>query len=173
MPVAIDGTTEPGVPAGTMGVTLNGDGAGNADGLVLAPGSGGSTIRGLAIRDFNHTGQAGIRVQSNGNQIIGDYIGTGANGTGSNSNGEGVIVEGNNNAVGGPNAGDRNVISGNADAGVLVKRGQRARRERHRGQLHRSRRQRSAAARECWAGRLGQVRGAHGRRRSRSQPTAT
>ena len=50
VPVSIDGTTQPGAPAGTMGVTLNGDGAGASDGLVLAPGSGGSTIRGLAIR---------------------------------------------------------------------------------------------------------------------------
>ncbi len=90
VPVAIDGTTEPGVSPGTMGVTLNGAGAGASDGLVLAPGSGGSTIRGLAIRDFNHTGAAGIRVQSNGNQIIGDYIGTGDDGTGSFANGEGV-----------------------------------------------------------------------------------
>ena len=123
VPVAMNSTAEPGAPAGTMGVTLNGDGAGDADGLVLAPGSGGSTIRGLAIRDFKNSGQAGVRVQSNGNQIIGDYIGTGANGTGSNSNAEGVTLEGNDNAVGGPNAGDRNVISGNADAGVLVKAG--------------------------------------------------
>ncbi len=120
VPISIDGTSEPGVPAGTMGVTLNGDGAGASDGLVLAPGSGGSTIRGLAIRDFNSGGHAGIRVQSTGNQIVGDYIGTGLDGTGGNSNWDGVAVEGNTNAVGGPNAGDRNVISGNTDYGVNV-----------------------------------------------------
>ena len=120
VPVTIDGTTEPGAPAGTMGVTLNGDGAGSADGLVLAPGSGGSTVSGLAIRDFNQSGHAGIRVQSNGNQVIGNYLGTGANGITDASNFDGVVVEGNNNAVGGPNLGDRNIISGNSDAGVLV-----------------------------------------------------
>ncbi len=122
VPVAIDGTTEPGAPAGTKGVTLNGDGAGEADGLLLAPGSDGSTIRGLAIRDFHSTSEAGIRVQSDGNQIVGNYIGTADDGKGSNANGEGVVLEGNNNTVGGPNAGDRNVISGNTDAGVLVNR---------------------------------------------------
>ncbi len=125
VPVAIDGTTHPGDTAGTMGVTLNGDGAGAGgdDGLVLAAGSGGSTIRGLAIRDFDANGDSGIRVQSDGNQITGNYIGTTNNGTGSAANQDGVVVEGNHNTVGGPNAGDRNVISGNSDAGVLVKAG--------------------------------------------------
>ena len=122
VPVAIDGTTEPGVPAGTPGVILNGDGAGEADGLLLALGSDGSTIRGLAIRDFHSTSEAGIRVQSDGDQIVGNFIGTTEDGTGAAPNGEGIVLEGNNNAVGGPNAGDRNVISGNGDAGVLVNR---------------------------------------------------
>ena len=81
VPVAIDGTTEPGVPAGTMGVTLNGDGAGEADGLVLAAGSGGSTIRGPRDPRLQQHGEAGIRVQSDGNQIVGNYIGTADNGT--------------------------------------------------------------------------------------------
>ena len=126
VPVAIDGTTEPGVPPGTMGVSLNGAGAGTSDGLVLAPGSGGSTIRGLAIQGFNDNGQTAIRVQSDGDQIIGNYIGTTADGT-DNSLPTGRVssLEGNDNTVGGPNVGDRNVISGNADAGVLVSTGQR------------------------------------------------
>ena len=113
VPVSIDGTTQPGVPAGTMGVTLNGDGAGASDGLVLAAGSAGSTIRGLAIRDFDTSNHAGIRVQSTGNQIVGDYVGTGANW-------DGVAVEGNTNAIGGPNVGDGNVISGNTDYGINI-----------------------------------------------------
>ena len=39
-----------------MGIVLNGAGVGAADGLVLASGSDGSTIRGLAIRDFDQAG---------------------------------------------------------------------------------------------------------------------
>jgi CSLREA domain-containing protein len=120
-PVVIDGTTESGVPPGTMGITLNGDGAGAADGLVLAAGSKGSTIRGLAIRDFSQSGQAGIRIKSDANTIAGDYIGTTADGTGSGANYSGVIVQGgNDNTIGGSTAADRNVISGNLDTGVFV-----------------------------------------------------
>ena len=86
VPVAIDGTTQPGVPAGTKGITLDGDLAGSAEGLVLAPDSDGSTIRGLAISGFGNESRAGIRVQSNDNVIAGNYIGTEADGTGSNGN---------------------------------------------------------------------------------------
>ena len=55
--VRIDGDTErltgTGIPAGSKAIVLNGDGAGaTADGLVLATGSGGSEVKGLAIRDF-------------------------------------------------------------------------------------------------------------------------
>ncbi len=163
VPVAIDGTTEPGAPAGTMGVTLNGDGAGHSDGLVLGPGSAGSTIRGLAIRDFNQAGQAGIRVQSNGNQVIGNYLGTGDNGLIDASDFEGVVLEGDKNTVGGPNAGDRNVIAGNSDAGVLVNLPAGAPgRERRRRQLHRARRHRTTGAPEHGHRCLGGERRPHG-----------
>ena len=120
VPVVIDGTTE-GAPPGQVGIVLNGAGAGAADGLVLAPGSGGSTIRGLAIRDFSQAKQAAIRIQSSGNTIVGDYIGTDATGTGASGNDFGIVVENSNdNVIGGTGAGDRNVIADNADEGVLV-----------------------------------------------------
>ena len=63
---------------------LNGDGAGSTgDGLVLATGSGGSEVTGLAIRDFQCATAApdpcasgyGLRLQSDGNTIAGNYIG--------------------------------------------------------------------------------------------------
>ncbi len=65
--VEIDGSSQ---PTGT--VVLNGDGAGGGDGLVLAAGSDGSTIRDLEIRDYGNS--AGIRVLSSGNTIRGNEL---------------------------------------------------------------------------------------------------
>ena len=94
VPVAIDGTTEPGVLAGTMGVTLNPGSITETDGLVLGPGSNGSTIRGLAVNGFGNNRQTAIRVDSDNNQIIGNYIGTTSEGTGAQPNYYGVVLQG-------------------------------------------------------------------------------
>jgi CSLREA domain-containing protein len=114
-PVTIDGTSEPDF-AGTPVIALDGNDLA-ADGLVLASGSGGSTIRGLVIRDF--FGDAiEIQAGSNGNTIVGNYLGqltpggTDA-GAGEANFGVGVYLFSSNNVIGGPTAADRNVISGN------------------------------------------------------------
>ena len=59
-PVVIDGSTQ------ESGVQIDGTGAGAADGFVLAPGSGSSTIKGLEIQDFTLTDEAAIRIFSAG-----------------------------------------------------------------------------------------------------------
>jgi VCBS repeat-containing protein len=73
-PVIIDATSQPDY-AGTPLIELNGISAGNnRAGLTLESGSGGSTIRGLAINRF---GGDGIHVtQSSGNLIEYNFIGT-------------------------------------------------------------------------------------------------
>jgi len=146
--VTIDGTTQPGY-AGSPVIELNGASAGaGVTGLTLGPGSGsflggcppppppggegggpqpcdpvfepGTTIRALAINRF---GGNGILVQSNGNTIAGNYIGTNPAGTidlGNARNGI-QIVDAAANTIGGTGgAPDRNVVSGNQGEGIRV-----------------------------------------------------
>ena len=65
--VVIDGTTQ-------EGISVNGDGAGAADGFFLGTGSDGSTIKGLEIRDFGNGTAAGIRILSPNNTIQDNHI---------------------------------------------------------------------------------------------------
>jgi CSLREA domain-containing protein len=126
--VSIDGDTErttgTDIPLTSKAIVLNGDGAGaNANGLALATGSGGSLVKGLAIRDFPCQvdtldpcpGGYGLVVESNGNTILGNFVGLTAEGTLAASNrGGGMLVDGDGNAIGGSTAADRNAIGGNA-----------------------------------------------------------
>ena len=106
--MTIDGTTQ-------AGVVIDGD-ALTQDGLVLAAGSGGSTIEGLTIRNF---AGAGIRVQSSGDHIQGDVLG--ASGLG---NQVGVLIDGgSNNVVGGATSTLANMIVANSVAGVEISGG--------------------------------------------------
>jgi CSLREA domain-containing protein len=111
--VIIDGTTDPDY-AGTPMIVLDGSAAGaGVDGIVLAAGSDGSTIRGLVINQF---GNEGIWINgSSGNLIAGNYIGTDVSGTLDRGNAsEGIKISGgaSNNVIGGATSADRNVISG-------------------------------------------------------------
>ena len=66
-------------------------------------------------------GLAAIHIQSDNNLVAGNYIGTDASGTVAHPNSDGVFIEGgDDNTIGGPTAADRNVISANAGAGVLI-----------------------------------------------------
>jgi hypothetical protein len=106
-------------------IQLDGTGAGaGADGLTLGAGSAGSTIKGLDITNFAGNG---IVIQSNGNSILGNFIGldpTGTtrmpNGTFPNS-GDGIrILNASNNQIGSTNPADRNITSGNALVGIHI-----------------------------------------------------
>ncbi|HYV39419.1 MAG TPA: DUF4331 family protein [Gemmataceae bacterium] len=132
-PLTINGYSQTGASANTLNnadnavilIQLDGASAGaGANGLTLGAGSAGSTIRGLDVTNFKGNG---IVVQSNGNSILGNFIGvdaTGAtrqpNGTFPNS-GDGILIQNaSNNQVGSPNPGDRNIASGNALVGIHV-----------------------------------------------------
>ena len=122
-PVTIDGYTQPGASPNTLAVgsdaklliELSGALANSAYGLRLTGGN--STIRGLIINRFNFQG---IDIELKGGNVIeGNFIGTNASGTAdfpTPNNGSGVYLLTSNNTIGGLTPGDRNVLSGNANA---------------------------------------------------------
>lgn len=125
VPVVIDAVSQQsgafcgseGTPA-SLNVVLKGDLTTGVDGLTLASGSGGSTVKGLVINEFDGHG---IRVSSNNNEIVCNFIGTGPAGTAAQPNGlDGVHVTGNNNRIGGDSLALRNVLSGNLGSGVEI-----------------------------------------------------
>ena len=84
--------------------------------------SPGSTIRGLVI---NNCGWEAIKVEGDYNTVAGCYIGTDVDGGTAVPNGRtgwshGLLLDGNNNTIGGTTTADRNIISGNARGGVWV-----------------------------------------------------
>ncbi len=123
-PVAIDGYSQPGTQMNTLAtsdnavllIELNGSLTGiGANGLVFGAGSDGSSVSGLVINSFDG---AGILVQSDGNSITGNFLGTNAAGTGSASisGGFGIGIEASSRTtIGGTTAAARNVIGGNSD----------------------------------------------------------
>ena len=132
--VILDGSTERtflGLPAaGPPVIQLNGNGL-PGDGLVLGftpPGpsvggtsSAGSAIIGLDI--YNFKGGYGIHIQTNGNMITDNFLGTDVNGTAAGpGNGTGVLIDNSasNNTIGGTGAGAGNVISGNSGDGIEI-----------------------------------------------------
>ena len=136
--VIIDGYTAPGTSQNTtsigtnatLRVVLSGSLLNSGSGLIFGDAfgdpdaTGGSTVRGLVINDFhpgiNDSGN-GILIQSSGNKVEGNFLGTttgGDAGLGNSSSGVSVggIFNTNTlvgNTIGGPALADRNVISGN------------------------------------------------------------
>ncbi len=126
--VFIDGYSQPSASANTnsvdkglntiFGIELAGNSAGGGvHGLLLGAGSNGSTVRGLVINRFSGDG---IRVESSGNMLAGNFIGTNPLGTVASANGTGIRILGPSNYVGGPTPQERNLLSGNTTgAGVF------------------------------------------------------
>ncbi|WP_423226426.1 beta strand repeat-containing protein [Candidatus Amarolinea aalborgensis] len=123
----IDGTSAPGARANSaplsspinaqLVVTLNGSGQ-VPEGLRLSAGR--NRINGLAMIEF--TGRA-LAIQSSNNVVSGNFIGLDTSGaSGSFHQLVGVAVENGaaNNQIGGRQAADRNLISGNLSAGVVI-----------------------------------------------------
>jgi len=109
-PVFIDGTTQPGY-AGTPVVGLVGTSASTANGLALQTSN--SEVRALFINRFSGSG---IQIQNgSGNVVAGCFLGTSPSGTSKLANtAAGVtILSSQNNHIGGTNAADRNLLSGN------------------------------------------------------------
>ncbi|MDX1428668.1 MAG: DUF4347 domain-containing protein, partial [Rhodothermales bacterium] len=115
--VVIDGTTQSGYTDSPV-IELDGSSVGG-DGLSLD--SDGSTIRGLIINGF---GGRGVDVTGSSNVIAGNYIGVDASGTlavANGSNGIRLTAGASDNIIGGITAADRNVISGNAGEGIMIR----------------------------------------------------
>ncbi len=104
----------------------------NADGGVLVNSSSSNIVGGVSAARRNviaGNGAAGVRIDTNsstqtatGNQVLGNFIGLGADGVTAVPNGDGVSLNSNaqSNTVGGTAAGARNVISGNTGSGVAM-----------------------------------------------------
>lgn len=123
VPVVIDAVTaQDGAYCGSdtgpavLNVVLKGDLTTNVDGLHLATGSNGSSIKGLVINEFDGHG---IRVSSNNNDITCNFIGVTSGGSTASPNGlDGVHVTGANNRIGGDGKELRNILSGNLGSGA-------------------------------------------------------
>jgi CSLREA domain-containing protein len=114
-PIVIDGTTQPGYSDHPL-IEIDGSAAGDGvNGLTIF--AGGSTVKGLIINRFTF---AGIFMGlGGGNTIIGNMIGTNADGTEAAGNRDGIyMLQSHNNIIGGTTPDARNVLSGNWDDGV-------------------------------------------------------
>jgi CSLREA domain-containing protein len=127
--VTIDGYTQPGASANTLGLNAGNNavlniqlsGAGAGDSVVgLRISTSNSIIRGLIINNFS---ECGIRIDTGtGNTVAGNFIGTNAAGNAASGNfNRGILIVGSTgNFVGdGTNAG-RNLISGNFGTGISI-----------------------------------------------------
>lgn len=107
----------PGAPA-ALQVALNGAFAGATAGISFAAGSSGSLLRGLVIQNFNGDG---VLITAPNVALECNLVGTTVAGTGPLANaGNGVHTTATNTRIGGAVDAQRNVISGNTLAGVLV-----------------------------------------------------
>ncbi len=117
-PVTLDGWQESGF-SGTPLIRIDGDDAGPVTGLRLDAGP--STVQGLIITRF---GGGGLVINGgSGNVVKGCYIGTdGSTALGNGASGYYGLSIGNTNysTIGGTGVNDGNVISGNANGGVLI-----------------------------------------------------
>ena len=113
-PLTIDGTTQPGYSNAPV-VEITGPGiVTNAVGLQLDSGS--CMILGLALNRF--TAQ-GLVLNGSSNVIQGNFIGTDTTGTNARGNASfGILINSAGNLIGGPNAGARNILSGNGQSGL-------------------------------------------------------
>src|SRR5215212_1348882 len=126
-PVVIDGYTQSGASANTLATGDNANLQVELDGeactscaQALLIGSGGSTIKGLAIYgNFNN----GIEINGSGSTIVGNFFGLKASGAADGVIASGVYINNSsNNTIGGTAPADRNVISANRD-GVFIAAG--------------------------------------------------
>jgi CSLREA domain-containing protein len=116
--ITIDGSSQPGYIDRPL-IELRGDSAGNADGLVFAAGSDGSSVGGLIVNRFSG---AGIVLGSNQNEISSTYVGLLAGGISVEQDGRqqiGVKITGSGNRLLGLLPG-RNYFAGNIKYQVLI-----------------------------------------------------
>ena len=119
LPAITEAVTISGNTGGATRVELNGLNAGaGANGLTISAGS--SLIERLVINRFTGNGIL-ISGVNGSNTIKGCLIGTNLSGTAAQANAVGIRILGSpNNTIGGTAPGERNLISGNTGAGVLI-----------------------------------------------------
>jgi hypothetical protein len=123
----IDGYSQPGASTNTLAQGDNARVAVAIDGTAFqstGPGllidHSGTQVFGLDIEDFGQLGQ-GVVIRSATNvQIAGCFIGVDPTGETAAPDGNGVEIWNSSNTIGGPNVGDRNVISGNYGTGIYL-----------------------------------------------------
>jgi hypothetical protein len=113
----IDGYSQPGASKNTLEqgdnaklvIALDGGNTTSMNGLTID--QQGSEVFGLDIENFR---KAGVLITAAGDyvQVAGCFIGTDWTGETGAGNGTGVELDTSNNTIGGPSAGDRNVVSG-------------------------------------------------------------
>ena len=121
----IDGYTQDSAQEATdtepaqLKIQIDGTNAGLSNGITIA--SNGNTVKGLVINRFRRWG---VSIKGDNNQLPGCHIGTDVDGTADLGNGTaiggGVIITGTENRIGGPNASERCVISGNTGPGIRI-----------------------------------------------------
>lgn len=120
--VTIDATTQPGYSGNPL-IELTGSAAPGGEGFrLVSPMSSHSVIRGFVINRWDRAG-IGIQNNSENNLIVGNWIGLDRFGNVPVPNFQaGVLLQGAgpNNRIGGANPLDRNVISGNQNAGIQI-----------------------------------------------------
>lgn len=92
-------------------------------GIVITAGASGNLIGGAGALDGNLvSGNAGtgIVVAGSGNRLWGNFVGTDATGLAALGNTTGIVITGSNNSIGGPSAGQGNLISGNSGDGLDI-----------------------------------------------------
>jgi hypothetical protein len=133
VPIVIDGYSQSGAQATTNAadasnpnnrglnavIRVEVDGSNQGSGPILRVRGGDTTLTGLAI--FGGPADA-IRIeQGEGNQVVGNFVGTNAAGGGTGNVSDGVVLESANNIVGGLTPESRNLLSNNGQQGVRVK----------------------------------------------------
>jgi hypothetical protein len=127
-PAFINGGSQPGY-SGTPMIQIQGPGiSSGVYGLKLAAGSDGSTVSGLCVSGFGNG--AAIQIESDGNLVERNYLGTDITGDVPQPNQTGILIENaSGNMVGGTNTPDvggklvltsGNLISGNSSSGVWL-----------------------------------------------------
>ena len=127
----IDGLTQPGASCASWPATLlvHLDGSGldpssglSVNGLTVETGGGGSLIQGLVVNGFDASAWSGILIEegADDNRVFCNYIGVTPDGSAAVPNGNGVRVRSSRNRIGGPEPGQRNLISANTGYNVEV-----------------------------------------------------
>lgn len=111
-----------GPDSGGLANVYNGQGGiviSNADSNII----GGSTAGARNVISGNSAHGISILDDSDNNDIFGNYVGVGSDGSTAMSNAvHGLLIEGGSgsNTIGGTSSGERNIISGNSEAGVFI-----------------------------------------------------